>query len=230
MKKKSPKKAVCLLSGGLDSATVLYMALREGYSVHALTISYGQRHAGETVYAEKIAKKLRVPWKMLNISLPWKGSALLDNKTALPGNRDWKAMSRDIPVTYVPARNTIFLSFALSWAEVLGADAVFIGANALDYSGYPDCRPEYFQQMEKVYAKGTKTGVEGKRIKIKTPLLRKSKAQIIRLAVKYKVPLEQTWSCYAGGKSPCGHCDSCLLRAKGFSQAGIKDPALKGVK
>lgn len=223
----SPKKAVCLLSGGLDSATSLYIAKSGGYDCKALSIDYGQRHAREMESARRIAAKAGAEWRELSIQLPWKGSALLDSLVELPKGRDEKEMASEIPVSYVPARNTIFLSFALSWAEVCGASAVFIGANALDYSGYPDCRSEYFEAMERVFGKGTKAGDEGKKITIEAPLLKMSKADIIRKGHGLGVPYELTWSCYEGKEAPCGVCDSCILRQKGFREAGLEDPLLK---
>jgi len=189
-----------------------------------LTLAYGQRHAREVECARQIAGRLGVEWRLLTIELPWKGSALLDPRESLPLERDVSAIAREIPATYVPARNTIFLSFAFSWAEVLGAEAVFIGANAVDYSGYPDCRGEYFSVMENVFRKATKAGVEGAAMRIETPLLQKTKAEIVKLADELNVPLELTWSCYSGGEKICGACDSCLLREKGFREAGICDP------
>lgn len=222
----SSKKAVVLLSGGLDSATCLYAAIKEGYACSALSVDYGQRHSREQGSAKKLAERLGVEFKHLSIQLPWKGSALLDASVDLPKARRPEEMIHEIPVTYVPARNTIFLSFALSWAEVLGAEAVFIGANALDYSGYPDCRPEYFEAMEAVYKKATRIGVEGRAIKILTPLLHKTKRDIVEWGHQLGVPFELTWSCYQGGERPCGECDSCILRQKGFQEAGLKDPLL----
>lgn len=219
-------KAVVLLSGGLDSATTLYAARSEGYCPYALTIRYGQRHRQEMDCARWIAAHLEVELRELSIELPWKGSALLDHGVRLPQKRSAEEMASGIPATYVPARNTIFLSFALSWAEVLGAQTVFIGANALDYSGYPDCRPEYFETMEELFKKGTKAGVEGRAIRIAAPLLRKTKAEIIQWGHVLGVPFEHTWSCYEGGSAPCGVCDSCLLREKGFREAELADPLM----
>lgn len=218
------KKAICLLSGGLDSTTALYSAVRDGYRPLALTLEYGQRHAREVRSARDIAKRLGIEWQSIPIRLPWGGSALLDGGISVPLNRAVDAMSREIPATYVPARNTIFLSFAFSWAEAAGAEAVVIGANAVDYSGYPDCRPEYLETMEEVFRKATKTGAEGGRIKILAPLLRMTKAEIVKFGKELGVPFERTWSCYLGGETPCGRCDSCLLRAKGFEEAGVADP------
>lgn len=215
------KKAVVLLSGGLDSATTLFVARKQGFETAALIFDYGQRHRKEIQQAKKLAAYVRIPFHIVKISLPWGGSALIDKNIDLPKNR--AIMPQEIPVTYVPARNIIFLSFAASFAETVGAEAIFIGANAIDYSGYPDCRPEFYQAFARVMKQGLKTGTEGKSIKIHTPLIRKTKAQIIRLGTKLGVPYELTWSCYAGGKKPCGVCDSCLIRAKGFEKAGLTE-------
>ena len=217
------KKAVVLLSGGLDSATTLYFARAKGFNCQCLIFDYGQRHKKEIEQAKKIAKSSRVKAQIVKISLPWKGSSLLNRDLSLP---KFNARRKGIPSTYVPARNTIFLSFALSYAEAIGANAIFIGANAIDFSGYPDCRPEFYRTFSKVIRTGTRAGSQGKVILIQTPLINKTKAQIIKLAVALRVPLELTWSCYKGAKAPCGVCDSCKLRAKGFKEAGIKDPAL----
>lgn len=213
------KKCVVLLSGGLDSATTLFYCRAQGFDTHCLIFDYGQRHAKEILQAVKLARYTQSAYQIIKIRLPWGGSALLDKKAALPKNRN--DMSSDIPVTYVPGRNIIFLSFAASFAETVGATAIFIGANAVDYSGYPDCRPEFYEAFALALKRGLKTGVGGKPIKIYTPLIRKTKAQIIRLGQKLKVPYELTWSCYAGGKKPCGVCDSCLIRAKGFAEAKV---------
>jgi 7-cyano-7-deazaguanine synthase len=214
-------KAVVLLSGGLDSATTLYFAKSKGYQCHCLIFDYHQRHRREIKSALSIAKKAKCPHSLVQISLPWKGSALLDDKISLPKN---KSLTRTgIPPTYVPARNIIFLSFAASYAEAIGARDIFIGANAIDYSGYPDCRPEFIRSYQAMLAKGLKTGVEKKVIRLQTPLIRKTKAQIVRLAVGFQVPLNLTWSCYQGGQKPCGVCDSCRFRAKGFMEAGYED-------
>jgi len=216
--------AIVLLSGGLDSATVLAYAKKKHRKICALTLFYGQRHSRELDSAKHLAKHYRAEHRVMKIALPWKGSALLDGKLKVPKNRSLKIMNKGIPVTYVPARNTIFLSYALSWAEVARAKAVYIGANALDYSGYPDCRPGYMRAMEKVFILGTKNGSEGGKIKIQAPLIRMTKAQIIKLGDKLRVPYKKTWSCYSGGRKACGRCDSCLLRAKGFKEAGLTDP------
>ncbi len=213
---KKAKKAVVLLSGGLDSTTTLYYALDQGYKCEALIFDYGQRHKRELKSAVSVAKRARVPYQVLKISLPWKGSSLLDASRPIPHTSHPGQIGGTIPSTYVPARNTIFLSFALSFAEATGAQAIFIGANAIDFSGYPDCRPAYYKAFQKVIEQGTKA----QKIKIVTPLINLTQEQIIRLGRKLGAPLEATWSCYAGGKEPCGVCDSCVLRAKGFAAAG----------
>jgi len=220
--------AVVLLSGGLDSATTLYYAKSLGFKTYCLIFDYAQRHRKEIRQAVKIAKASRCHYEIVKISLPWKGSALLDKKVSLPRNR--KINAREIPSTYVPARNIIFMSFAASYAEAIKAQGIFIGANALDYSGYPDCRPDFMDAYQKMLRRGLKAGVEGRAIKVRAPLIRKTKAQIIRMGRKLKVPYALTWSCYEGGRRPCGVCDSCVLRAKGFAEAGHDDPALSGRK
>ena len=218
------KKAICLLSGGLDSATALYAAKAEGCECIALTLQYGQRHVREIESAKTIAADLGLRHFLVPVGLPWKGSALLDAYIQMPAGRSENEMQKQIPVTYVPARNSIFLTLAASCAEALGSDAIYIGANALDYSGYPDCRPEYFEAAEKMICLGTKAGVEGRRFAIKAPLVRMSKKEIVLWGAKLGVPFEKTWSCYQGKARPCGECDSCILRAKGFREAGILDP------
>jgi len=214
------RKAVVLLSGGLDSATTLYLAKSQGYLVHCLIFDYGQRHRREIEAAKKLAGKCKAAYQVIKIRLPWGGSSLLDRKKEIriSGNQD----IRKIPSTYVPARNIIFLSFALSFAEAIGASALFIGAHAQDYSGYPDCRPNFYKAFRKVVSTGTRAGVEHKGIQVKTPLINKRKADIIRLGVKLGVPFELTWSCYKGTKYPCGKCDSCYYRIKGFKETGLK--------
>ncbi|MBF0512254.1 MAG: 7-cyano-7-deazaguanine synthase QueC [Candidatus Omnitrophica bacterium] len=216
-------KAVVLLSGGLDSSTTLYYALKKGLNCQCLIFDYGQRHKKEILQAKALARRAGCKSVTVKIALPWKGSALLDKKLEVPQKRRLNA--KDIPVTYVPGRNIIFLSFAASFAEAIGARTIFIGANAVDYSGYPDCRPEFIRAYQSMLSRGLKTSVEGKKIKIETPLIHLSKAQIVKLALKLKVPLELTWSCYMGEACPCGVCDSCRLRAQGFSQCNVKDPA-----
>lgn len=220
-------KAVCLLSGGLDSATCLAYARREGFECHALSFDYGQRHRVELNAARKIAEALgAADHRVARIDLRIFGRSALTDNIDVPKGRDEAAMNREIPVTYVPARNTIFLSFALAWAEVLEANDIFIGVNALDYSGYPDCRPEFIEAFERMSNLATKSGVEGRtRMHIRTPLIQLSKADIVRLGRELNVPFELTHSCYDPDASghPCGACDSCLLRAKGFREAGIAD-------
>jgi 7-cyano-7-deazaguanine synthase len=224
MSKKS--KAVVLLSGGLDSATTLYAARARGYDCSCLIVDYGQRHKREVNAARRIARSAGCRFHLVRVGFPWKGSALTDSAIAVPSGRSVKKMSRGIPPTYVPARNTIFLSLALGFAEAAGASRIFIGANAVDFSGYPDCRPSFYKAFQKTAALGTKTGAERRPVRIETPLIRMTKAQIIRLGQRLGVPYRLTWSCYRGGAAPCGTCDSCLIRTKGFREAGVADPAL----
>ena len=221
------KKAVVLLSGGLDSTTALYWAKAKGYSPVALSVRYGQRHVKELSAARAIARKAKVVLHEVSFALPWLSSSSLTNrKLKLPDIALAKIGVGPIPSTYVPGRNTIFLSLAASLADAVGAEAIVIGANALDYSGYPDCRPPFLDVFSKVARLGTKRGSEGKGLKVLAPLLHLDKKGIVRLAAKVKAPLELTWSCYAGGSVPCGRCDSCRLREKGFRAAGAADPAL----
>lgn len=224
------KRAIVLLSGGLDSSTTLYWAKRKGFKCFCLLFDYGQRHRREIDSAKRIAKRAECSYRVIKINLPWKGSSLLDKKVAITkGVRAYERQStRIIPNTYVPARNTIFLSFALSYAETISAEAIFIGANAIDFSGYPDCQPQFYRVFSKVIKSGTKAGRERKKIRIFTPLIDKTKAEIIKMGMRLGVPYELTWSCYKGGKKPCGKCDSCLFREKGFREAGIVDPLFKG--
>lgn len=222
------RPAVVLLSGGLDSTTVLAIARREGYRVNAMTFRYGQRHEIEIEAARRIAAAAGIDnHVVMDIDLrAFGGSALTDN-IEVPKGRSPEEMGRGIPVTYVPARNTIFLSFALAWAEVLGANDIFIGVNALDYSGYPDCRPEYIEAFEKMANLATRAGVEGaKRLKIHTPLIALTKAQIVKEGLSLRVDYGLTTSCYDPTPSgaACGQCDACLLRMKGFTEAGASDP------
>ena len=221
-------KAVILLSGGLDSSTVLYLAKSEGYSCYALSFDYQQRHRQELASARLIAANVGVvEHQVVSFDLRlWGGSALTDNTVAIPQHRDISEMSESIPVTYVPARNTIFLSFALAYAEAIAASRVYIGVNALDYSGYPDCRPDYIEAMRSVFQLGTKQGREGAPIEIVTPLINLKKTEIIQLGDRLGVPWAQTWSCYSGNPTPCGTCDSCLLRLAAFAELGLTDPAM----
>jgi len=222
------RTAVCLLSGGLDSATCLALARRDGFACYALSFDYGQRHRVELDAARRVALSLKAEQHVVaKIDLRMFGqSALTDDAIAVPKGRALD--TADIPVTYVPARNTIFLSFALAWAEVLGSCDIFIGVNALDYSGYPDCRPEFIAAFERMANLATKAGVQGAtRIKIHTPLIALSKAGIVRLANELGVDFSLTHSCYDPDPAghACGACDSCVLRRKGFAEAGIIDPA-----
>lgn len=210
-----------LLSGGLDSATTLFLA-RKKFQCYCLIFDYGQKHRREIESAKKIARLTKTKYYVIKISLPWKGSSLLDSQQKIPSHQLNKIGTGKIPSTYVPARNTIFLSFAVSFAEAVGAENIFIGANQLDFSGYPDCRPKYYQSFQKVVQMGTKAGSDGKNIKIVTPLINMTKEEIIRLGMKLKVPFNLTWSCYEGGTKPCGKCDACLLREKGFTAVRIK--------
>ena len=219
-------KAVILLSGGLDSSTVLYQAKADGCECYTISFDYKQRHRGELESARAIALSADVKaHQIVNFDLTlWGGSALTDNQMELPSDRTLTEMSQNIPITYVPARNTIFLSFALAYAETLEAQRIYIGVNALDYSGYPDCRLDYIQAMQEVFRLGTKQGREGKAINIITPLIELKKTEIIQLGNQLGVPWEQTWSCYAGGENACGVCDSCRLRLAAFEELGLKDP------
>jgi 7-cyano-7-deazaguanine synthase len=220
-------KAVCLLSGGLDSSTCLAWARRHGYDTYALSFDYGQRHRVELEAARRVAQVLgAADHRVAQIDLRVFGHSALTDEIDVPKNRDDAQMGQGIPITYVPARNTIFLSFALAWAEVLETSDIFIGVNALDYSGYPDCRPEYIAAFENMANLATKAGVEGRTlVTIHTPLIALSKADIVRLAAELSVPFGLTHSCYDPDPAghACGECDSCLLRAKGFREAGIPD-------
>ena len=222
------KRAVLLLSGGLDSTVAAALAKERGFELHAVSFDYGQRHARELESAKAVARAMgAASHVVMQVPLAsYGGSALTDARIAVPEGRDERTMAKDIPVTYVPARNIVFLSLALGVAETRDADAIFIGANALDYSGYPDCRPEFFEAFEEVARRGTKRGVEGEPVRIEAPLLRMTKADIVREGLRLKAPLELTWSCYQGGGKACGRCDSCLLRLKGFREAGATDPIL----
>jgi len=222
------KKAVVLSSGGLDSTTVMAIAKNEDYVLYSLSFSYGQRHKIELQAAGKVAEIIGVEKHLvINLDLNKIGGSALTDSIDVPKNRNGKAISANIPVTYVPARNTIFLSYALAWAEVIGSSDIFIGVNAIDYSGYPDCRPEYIEAFEKMANLATKAGVEGlTRIKINTPLLNMSKAQIIKKGIELGLDYSLTHSCYDPNPEgiACGRCDSCILRKKGFKEAGVKDP------
>jgi 7-cyano-7-deazaguanine synthase len=219
------KKAVVLSSGGLDSTTVIAIAQSQSYECYSLSFDYGQRHRSELVAAERVAKSMKVAaHKTVSLDLrSIGGSALTDDAIDVP-----EVASEGIPVTYVPARNTVFLSIALGWAEVLDADAIFIGVNAVDYSGYPDCRPEYLNAYEKMAALATKAGVEGQPVQLVAPLLELSKADIIRTGSKLGVDYSLTVSCYQATEKgeACGKCDSCRLRANGFAEAGVIDPTV----
>ncbi len=222
--------AICLLSGGLDSSTCLALARREGFECYALSFDYGQRHAVELRAAENIARSLgAAAHQTLRIDLRAFGNSALTADIDVPKGRAEAEMNAGIPVTYVPARNTVFLSFALAWAEVLGASDIFIGVNALDYSGYPDCRPEFIEAFERMANLATAAGVEGRtRVKIHAPLMQLSKAEIVKLGRELAVDFSLTHSCYdpGDGGCPCGQCDSCVLRHKGFAEAGITDPTV----
>jgi 7-cyano-7-deazaguanine synthase len=223
-----PKRAVVLLSGGLDSATVLAIARSAGYELYALSFSYGQRHIFELEAARRVAASIGVAsHRIVEIDLRVFGGSALTGDIDVPKGRTVDEMAHGIPITYVPARNTIFLSFALAWAEVLGSSDIFIGVNALDYSGYPDCRPEFIEAFEKMANLATKAGVEGRQsLKIHTPLIALTKAQIVHKGIELGVDYSLTSSCYDPSPmgAPCGQCDSCLLRQKGFRENGLDDP------
>ncbi|MFO0585701.1 MAG: 7-cyano-7-deazaguanine synthase QueC [Anaeromyxobacter sp.] len=225
----APPRAVVLLSGGLDSTTCLAVARRDGFEAHALSVDYGQRHKHELGRARRLAKALgAASHRVVKVDLSaFGGSALTDRNIAVPKRRSAKAMSAEIPVTYVPARNTVMLALALAHAETIGAADVYVGVNAIDYSGYPDCRPEFLRAFEKLAKVATKAGVEGRPLRIHAPLIRLSKAGIVKLGTSLGVPYRLTLSCYdpVGGKA-CGACDACLLRRKGFEEAGVPDPTV----
>jgi 7-cyano-7-deazaguanine synthase len=221
------KRAVVLLSGGIDSTTTLAIARAEGYEVYVLSFEYGQRHQIETQAAQRVARSLGAKeHRIAKIDLRVFGGSALTDDVDVPKQRSETEIADGIPITYVPARNTIFLAYALAWAEVISANDIFIGVNAIDYSGYPDCRAEFIEAFESLASLATKAGVENRRFHIHTPLIKFSKAEIIRKAVELGVDLSLTHSCY--DPSPkgfaCGECDSCLLRLKGFREAGLKDP------
>jgi 7-cyano-7-deazaguanine synthase len=222
------RRAVVCLSGGLDSATTLALAKREGFELYALTFRYGQRHLLELQAAERVARQAQVAeHAVVEIDLRRFGGSALTAEIQVPKGRDEAQIATGIPVTYVPARNTIFLSFALAWAEVLESLDIFIGVNALDYSGYPDCRPEYIAAFERMANLATKAAVEGGRLSIHTPLIDLRKAEIIRLGLELGVDYAATLSCYdpSSDGSACGACDACQLRRKGFGELGLSDPA-----
>jgi 7-cyano-7-deazaguanine synthase len=219
------KKAIIVLSGGLDSSTCLYIARAKGYSLYALSFDYGQRHKKEIDCAHSIAVEAGVKEHRTIILPTPKGSALTE-KIEVPSGRNIEQMAKEIPVTYVPARNTLFIAYALQYAEEVNADAIYIGVTAIDFSGYPDCRPEYVQAWQTLINLATKKTVEGGEIKLETPLLHLYKAEIIDFGLELGVPYKLTWSCYKGDKVACGVCDSCKLRLKGFKEAGSKDPIM----
>ncbi|GIP33934.1 7-cyano-7-deazaguanine synthase QueC [Paenibacillus sp. J2TS4] len=228
--KETVKKAVVILSGGLDSTTCMGIAKEEGYEIYPITFDYGQRHSMEIENAKRVAEYYGVASRHKMISLgflkEFGGSALTDDTMDVPeaGDSDGSHTEEDVPVTYVPGRNLLFLSIAISYAEVTGAEAIYIGVNALDYSGYPDCRPEFIRKVEEVIALATVAGSEGPGIRIATPLIDWSKAEIIRQGSRLNVPYHLTTSCYNGRAEACGTCDSCRLRLRGFAEAGLKDP------
>jgi 7-cyano-7-deazaguanine synthase len=221
------KRAVILLSGGIDSTTTLAVACNEGFECLCLSFDYGQRHRLEINAAKQVAQSLHVKeHKVVKIDLRAFGGSALTADIAVPKNRKTKVIPAEIPITYVPARNTIFLSYALGWAEILGAQDIFIGVTAVDYSGYPDCRPEYIKAFQKMAVLATKAGIEGKPVNIHTPLIKMGKAEIIKLGVKLGADLSLTHSCYdpTNNGRACGRCDSCIIRREGFIKAGIPDP------
>ena len=224
----SAKKAVVLLSGGLDSATVLALARERGFQLHALSFDYGQRHRVELKAAQRVAQSFKAKHSIISFDLRQFGGSALTGDIDVPKNRSHDQMSEGIPITYVPARNTIFLSFALGVAETIGSFDIFVGVNVLDYSGYPDCRPEFIEAFETLANVATKAGVEGRRFTIHAPLIQMTKAQIIREGTRLGVDYSMTTSCYDPSQDgrACGHCDSCQLRCKGFVEAGIMDPTL----
>jgi 7-cyano-7-deazaguanine synthase len=220
------KKAVCLLSGGLDSAVTAFIAKKQGYDIYALSFRYGQRHTKELACAKKISNAVGAKNHLiLSIDLSKIGeSSLLASSPETIPDHPIKEIGKNIPTTYVPGRNTIFLSYALAYAETIDAEAIFLGVNAVDYSAYPDCRPRYIQTIQQLARVATRQGVQGRPVHIKTPLLHLSKAEIVKKGARLHVPFSKTWSCYRGGKKACGRCDSCRLRLKGFQDAHLQDP------
>jgi 7-cyano-7-deazaguanine synthase len=229
MAARAHKRAVVLLSGGLDSTTCLAVARRDGFEAHCLSVDYGQRHKGELMRARRIARTLgAADHRVVKVDLSaFGGSALTDPGIAVPKGRSPARMAREIPVTYVPARNTVLLALALAHAETVGAEEIYVGVNAIDYSGYPDCRPEFLRAFERLAGVATRAGVSGRPLRIRAPLLRLSKAEIVRLGTALGVPYRMTQSCYdpVRGRA-CGRCDACVLRRKGFADAGVPDPTL----
>jgi len=221
------RPAACLLSGGMDSATAAAVARRDGFALYALTVRYGQRHAQEIEAARRVAAAVgAVEHRIIDLDLRWIGGSALTADLAVPKDRPVEELGEGIPVTYVPARNTIFLSLALGWAETLGAQDLFVGVNARDWSGYPDCRPEFLEAFERVARLGTRAGAAGAHLRVHAPLVNMTKAQIVRLAVDLGVDLSLTHSCYdpAPDGAACGRCDACVLRQRGFVEAGVPDP------
>lgn len=240
---------VLLLSGGLDSTTVAAYAKKQGYELVAITLHYGQKHSKEVESAKKVAQLIGMKQEVIDVSffkrLAWYSALTNPEDLEIPKQRDDKEMAKNIPITYVPFRNTFFITMAAAFLESEALNlietesvnpkdveaSIFIAANAIDYSGYPDCRPEYYKQMEKALLQGSKLGIQyQKPISIETPIILKTKSEIVKMAIDLEVPLEYTWSCYEGGELPCGKCDSCILRAKGFAEAGYKDPLLVRLK
>ena len=215
--------AVVLLSGGLDSATVLAIARDEGYAVHALVVDYGQRHRHELEAAKKLSEEAGIPFRVMPLDLRVFGGSALTDDIDVPHGRDESEMQEDIPVTYVPARNLIFLSLALGFAETIGAKDLFLGVNAVDYSGYPDCRPDYLNAFQTLADLASKAGREGHGAQLWAPLVQWSKVRIVEEALRLGVPIETTWSCYSGGSHPCGVCDSCRIRDAALLEAGRPD-------
>lgn len=217
------KKAVCLVSGGMDSFVAAALARSQGYRIFCLSFDYGQKNRKELLAAKKVAVFLKAEKHfILPVDLSWAKSALTDKKIGIPGR-----VKAGIPATYVPARNTIFISLALAFAENIKAEAIFIGVNSIDYSGYPDCRPEYIRRFQKLIDVATRSTAEGRRLLLKTPLLFLSKAEIVRKGISLGLDFSLTWSCYRGKKKPCGKCPSCILRKRGFRKAGVPDPLIR---
>ena len=219
--KKNHNKGIVLLSGGMDSAVTLYLAKKNGYELSALIFEYNQRHKKEIEFAKKLAALNRIPFQLISLRLPWSSSSLTARSVKVPFNRDLS--KKEVPSTYVPGRNLIFLSFAVSYAESSGASSIFIGAHTHDYSNYPDCRPEFLDSFERT----SDLAIHKKGIKVIAPLIDKNKKEIIETGIDLKVPFHLTWSCYKGGVKPCGRCDSCRFRIEAFGQLGMGDPLMK---